>query len=150
MTWTYSLANVGSSSLSWIRLRIGDNSSAFPLMQDEEITAVLADVGSDQTRAAARCCRAIAGQFARRVDKTAGKLRMNAGQAMTQYLDMAAQLETEADLRVTPYAGGISISDKQSQLADGDRVLPQFEIGETDLPPSGSPWASSTELTGWP
>jgi hypothetical protein len=46
MSWTYASSNVGSSALSWVRLRIGDNTSGDQQLQDEEILAMIADSGA--------------------------------------------------------------------------------------------------------
>ncbi len=137
MTWTYTPANIGSSGLSFIRFKIGDTTSGRMLLQDEEILGQLGEVG-DQYWAAAYCARAIAGNYATRVDKSVGRLRIATNQAAKAYLDLAARLEAEAACRTAlPYAGGISISDKEAQVADADRVLPQFALGMDDLPGVG-------------
>lgn len=146
MTWTYFSSQVQTSDLYYIRLRIGDNSSGDPLMQDEEIQAVIADVG-DRLFAASRCARTIAGLFSRRVRKSAGRLSLDSQQAAQAYLKLAGELAAEAALKAQPYAGGISISDKESQLDNSDRVAPQFFIGQTDLPGEGIV-QSSTDLLG--
>lgn len=113
-------------------MRIADTTSGDQLIQDEEILAVLADIG-DQYFAAARCARQISGRFARRSDKTVGRLRI-AGQASQHYESLACQLEMEAAMRSQVYAGGISISDKSNVVSDSDRVIPAFRIGMDDLP----------------
>lgn len=133
MTWTYSLSNINSSALSFVRMKIGDTTSGDQLLQDEEIQALVTDVG-DQYFAAARAARAIAGHFSRRTDKTAGRLRIAGGQPSQYYETLAQRLEMEAGMRVGPYAGALSISDKDSYLMDNDRVKPSFTIGMTDFP----------------
>jgi hypothetical protein len=47
---------------------------------------------------------------------------------------MAAQFENDAKARggALPYAGGISVSDKQTTAQNTDRVAPQFNLGMDD------------------
>ena len=47
---------------------------------------------------------------------------------------MAIQFEQQASIAsgAMPYAGGISVSDKNAQVSDSDRVSPCFNIGMTD------------------
>ena len=143
MTWTYNAAAVGSSARSFVRFRLGDTSSGHPLLQDEEIDGMLADLG-DQYFAAARLARGIAATFLTRADKSVGKLNIKASQPAVAYERLAVQLEMEAAMRVTPYAGGISVADKEANHEDMDTVLPQFTIGQFDLPGVGV--ASSSEM----
>lgn len=134
MAWTYLSTAPGSCTRSWVRMRVGDNTSADQLMQDEEIDAILTDMGGDQYFGAARCARQISAHFARRVDKGVGRLRIASAQASEQYEKLACSLEIEGGMRAKPYAGGISIADKDSVLGDTDRVAPAFAIGMTDFP----------------
>lgn len=148
MTWTYTPANAGSSGLSWVRMRVGDTTSGDQLMQDEEIQAILTDVG-DKYVAASRSCRQISAWFARRVQKSAGKLSLSANQASERYAKLADELLMEAGLRCIPYAGGISLADKENLADDADRVLPQFYLGQTDVPGVGVPASTDGDLLGW-
>lgn len=113
------------------------------MLQDEEIDGALADLG-DQYYAGARCARAIAATFMTRADKTVGKLRINASQPAAAFERLALQLEQEASMRVTPYAGAMSVADKVANVEDTDQVLPQFSIGMFDLPGVGV--SSSSEM----
>jgi len=143
MTWTYNSANVGSSSRSFVRFKLGDTSSGNPLLQDEEIDGILGDLG-DQYFAAAYCARSVAASFMTRVDKSVGKLNIHSAQVAEAYEKLATRLEYEASMRVTPYAGAISVSDKEANVADSDTVLPQFTVGQFDLPGVGV--SSSSEM----
>jgi len=148
MSWTYASSNAGSSDLSWVRMRVGDTTSGDQLLQDEEIAALLAEHG-DRYVAAARSARAISGWFARRVQKSAGKFSISCQQASESYAKLADRLETEAGMRAVPYAGGISVSDKETVAADGDRMLPQFRLGMDDFPGTGAQGTTDVDLTGW-
>ena len=148
MAWTYTLANIGTSDRSWVRMRIGDTTSGGQLLQDEEIDALLGDAG-DKYVAASRSASAISGHFARRVDKGAGRFHIASQQASERYARLADELLLEAGMHVAPYAGGISVSDKEAVAADSDRVAPQFSVGMNDFPGIGAS-QSSTDLLGWP
>ncbi len=143
MTWSYNASFIGSSARSFIRFRLGDTSSGHPLLQDEEIDGALADLG-DQYYAGAYCARAIAATYMTRADKTVGKLNIRASQPAAAYERLAVQLEVEAAKRVTPYAGAMSIADKEANVDNSDQVLPQFSIGMFDLPGVGV--SSSSEM----
>ena len=133
MTWTYTSTDPGGTNKDWVRLKIGDTSSGDQLLQDEEITALLTDAGAKR-RAAVLACRSIGARFARRADKGVGKLNIAASQAAKAYFDLALTLEREQAVSVAPYAGGISIADKEIDLSDSDRVDPLFTVGQYDDP----------------
>lgn len=127
MTWSYDPSNVGSSNLSTVRLLIGDNSSDDQLLQDEEINwLVLSEAGV--YHAAAAACDAISSSFARKVDKTVGSLSISASQKAGAYAERAKSLRHRGNARIalSIYAGGISVSDKDTVVADTDRVAPAF------------------------
>ena len=150
MTWSYLSSEPGSSDRSWVRLKIGDNSSADQQLQDEEIELLIVDEGSKE-RAAIAAARALAAKFARRSDKVVGRLRIAMSQVADHYFDLADNLEKGLSRRSGGasgiYAGGISRSDKQSEEADTDRVDPGFERQQFDHPGTGT---SSTERIAWP
>jgi hypothetical protein len=137
MAWSYLSSEPGSSDRSWIRLKIGDNSSATPELQDEEIDMLLSDEGSKE-RAAIAAARALSAVYARKVDKTVGRLRIAASQAAQAYERLANSLEKQLNMRVGGesgiYAGGISVSDKRSNELDSDVVQPGSRIKEFDHP----------------
>ena len=131
MTWEYLSTAPGSSSKSYVRLRIGDTTSADMLLQDEEILAVL-DAETNVLKAAAVCAQTIAGKFARKVDKTVGKLQISMSQTSARYSEMADDLLRESGRKAGAWAGGISVSDKEDTEADTDRVAPVFVMGQFD------------------
>jgi hypothetical protein len=147
MSWTYASSNAGSSDLSWVRMRVGDCTSGDQLLQDEEIEANLSEMG-DKYFAAARSARSISAWFSRRVQKSIGKLSISCQQASESYERLAVQLEMEGGFRATPYCGGISVSDKENVESDSDRVLPQFYLGQTDIPGSGVYGSTDSDLVG--
>lgn len=145
MTWSYLSSEPGSSDRSWVRLKVGDNASDTPELQDEEIDLLLADEGSKE-RAAVAAARALGARFARRADKKVGRLSINASQIAKQFFTLADELEKGQSRKAGGsdgiYAGGISISDKKSEESDTDRVDPAFARNQFDNP------ASSPNSTG--
>lgn len=133
MTWSYLSGAPGTSDRSWIRLRTGDNTSGDELLQDEEIDALLTQEGN-KFMAGAMAAETIGAQFARRADKAIGGLRVALSQATMSYTRLAGRLRMEGSMRVSPVAGGISISAKETEEKDTDRVAPSFTKGMTDYP----------------
>lgn len=129
MTWSYS-GDPASTSKDTVRFYVQDTVSADQQVSDEEITFLLTDENEDVLRAAARTAEAISAKYARQVDKTVGGLQLSAGRRQQKYADLAKQLWTRANAVgagiPSPYAGGISQSDKDEQEADTDRVEPAF------------------------
>lgn len=151
MTWTYNPAAIGANPFMQVRLLTGDTHPKDPLMQDEEIIFVLT-LDSSIWRAAANCCRTIAGGFSRDADSVQGELKQVYSVRAKAYLALAAQYTNDAVTRGggLPYAGGISVMDKLRQEQDSDRVAPQFNVGMDDnlsLPvgPVGNETSSSAE-----
>ena len=139
-TWIYT-GDPSSASKDWVRWRVGDVFADDQLVSDEEITAALSDAGSNKDLAGAMICERIAADFAREVDNTVndgtGNSRTRAlSQRMNHYLALARTLRESAAgsniLFVAPYAGGISISDKDATEDDTDRTEPAFTVGMQD------------------
>jgi hypothetical protein len=131
MTWTYASSSTTTTDLSWVRVRIGDTSSGDQLLQDEEINAFV-DSEGNREMGAALAAEAVGAQFARKVDKSVGKLRIAFSQASEHYFGLAKRLRREVAIGAGPYAGGISRSDKEANEADTDVVEPAFRIGQFD------------------
>lgn len=127
--WTYS----GDPSLSnkdAVRYLIGDTVSSDQQVTDTEILFAL----SQRTNiygAAALVCRSLASRLSREADVVDRELRTSYSTRARAYLRMASEFEMQSSVRsgALPYAGGISVSDKQRQVNDTDRVKPQFNIG---------------------
>lgn len=132
MTWSYnpSLLSQGSAK-DLIRLLIGDVISCDPQMQDEEIVA-LASIRGSVYGAAAECCRSLAAKFSRSVDQSGGTNKILYSQLAKAYTIKANEFELKSTFVSIPYAGGISLSDKQMQDLQNDRVQPEFIKGMTD------------------
>lgn len=137
MGWTYQPQLLATWPTYQVRRLIGDVVSSDQQMQDEEIAFSLTQ-RSTVYGAAADCARQLAAQYGRQVDVVTqgagGMLKTNYSAKARMYAAMAAELEGKAAMLGAglPYAGGISVSDKQNQLANTDRVSPQFNLGMED------------------
>lgn len=126
MTWTYT-ESPATSDRDWVRFEIGDTDTTDQLLSDEEIASLITDRGSKEAAALA-AAEGLAAQFARKVTKAVGDLRINYSDLAKQYRELAKSLKTKAGLRkARPIAGGISISRKDTVEADTDRVKPWAE-----------------------
>ena len=125
MAWAYS-GNPSSSDKDAVRFLVGDTNTADQLVTDEEITWALTEGGVYY--AAATVARSIAASFSRRVDFEVSKdLKVFYAKAAGNYNTLADKYAAKASrVSAMPYAGGISVSDKETQEADTDRVEPVF------------------------
>jgi hypothetical protein len=132
-----------------VRLLVGDNIANAPQLQDEEITFFLTQRASIYG-GAAECCRFLASQMSRQADTVQGDMRTMYSARAKSYAMRAADFENKAKIygSSTPYAGGISISDKLQQVQDTDRVAPQFNIGMDDNYLPLSPAGNETDTDG--
>lgn len=137
MTWTYDPSI--STDTDEVRLLIGDTDTTDQLLQNEEIGFFLTQASDVVLDAAARSARAIAGQFARRVDSSVESVRSAASQKKKHYTEMAAmyegQLATKGAGLGIPIVGGISKDTMRDVREDTDRVEPKFEMDKYANPP---------------
>ena len=129
MTWSYSSAL--TTNVDKVRWLCGDRDTNDQLIENEEITFALSESGNNLYRAAAMACRAIAAKLfnSLTLDKAPGSVSYDAAERAQGFLDLAAELETKATMSGSAagiFAGGISISDKQTREDDTDRVRPGF------------------------
>jgi hypothetical protein len=147
-TWTYS-GDPQSSDLDKVRFLIGDTDQSDRLLGDEEILFLLSE-RSGVYAASSIACLTLAARFSREVTKQVGDLKISAEQRAQHYRDLHEHYASQAGesggmspyVLSAPYAGGISIADRNAQIDDTDRVQPSFEIGSMDDPGSDreSPW----------
>lgn len=129
--FSYNSTAPDSSSRSWIRLTLQDHSSASYRLEDEEIDAILSDEGSKYLSAAA-CAEILGARYATASDKTIGKLSISQSGQSERYYALAKTLRRRATLFASPFAGGVSVSQKDSERSDSDRVQPAFSVDEFD------------------
>ena len=133
MAWTYS-GDPSDSDRDWVRFRVGDTDSTDPQLTDGEIDSLVSDEGSKEAAALA-AVRAILAKYARLVDKSVGDLHLSYSQRQASYQALAERLERLYALRTAiPFAGGISISGKETLEDDTDRVAPFAKRGQFSQP----------------
>lgn len=133
MSWNYG-GNPASSELDAVRLLIGDTDTTDQQLTDEEINYVRG-ITSSVRAAAIGCIRLLIARYARKVDKAIGDLKISYSQRLKQYQELITQVQLDIALNsssAAPYAGGISISDKETVEEDTDRVEPSIKLGIHD------------------
>ena len=138
MTWTYG-GDPPANARDAIRFLTGDTDTNDQLLSDEEIAWVNNQVtGSDAATtglydAGYRCCLTIASKFSRLADKSVGDLSVAMSQKAASYRLQADEIQGLAAREgnvPTPYAGGISIADKDTDQGNSDIVQPFFSRGQ--------------------
>lgn len=147
--YTYS-GDPSSSPMDAVRFWIQDTASPW-LASNQEITYVLVNY-PNPILAAAQMCRSIATKFANAVNKRVGDLSINYSDKSKAYLAMAEQFDLQGVMSgLTPYAGGISLSDMQADVQNTDKVRPPFYQDQFDIPPTGpysTPYGDQTSFWG--
>lgn len=137
MAWTYS-GDPSTSSKDAVRFLIGDTDTTDQQMQDEEINYLLTLYGGDVYTAAIVAARSLASKYARFPDVRIGDYSTSNSQRFNAYLALAKQLEQTQNVglihKAKPYAGGISIADKQQDEQNTDRVKPAFTRQDMTFP----------------
>lgn len=137
MTWTYGISLAADKDK--VRFLCGDTDTTNQQVSDEEIAGNLAMNSSDIYRAGAAICRHLAARYSREANITIGQRRVELAARSKAYADRATEIETQGNLAgrtPIPYAGGISVADKERQEANEDRVAPFFtrDMGEFSFP----------------
>lgn len=130
--WTYS-GDPNSTPKDAVRFLVGDTVETDQQVMDPEIAFALSQRRSPYG-AASIVCRSLASKLAREADTVDKDIRTTLSQRSKAYMLMAADYDTQASVRGggVPYAGGISIADRSAQIANTDRVQPQYNIGMQD------------------
>ena len=138
MSWTYG-GDPAANARDAIRFLIGDTDTTDQLLTDEEIAWVNTESSGTSTGttalydAAYRCCLTIASKLAREADKQIGDLSVSMSQRAKAYREQAASLKElsgrEGGVPI-PYAGGITISDKEIDEENSDLFRSWFSSGQ--------------------
>lgn len=132
MSWSYS-GNPAASMLDKVRFLIGDTDITDQQFSNEEINAILADNGNEPYVTAIVLIEGLIARFSRYITKSVGDLSISYGDHVSQYQSLLGDLRRRSTLQLCkPYAGGISIADKNVDEADDDRVSPYFTVGMHD------------------
>ena len=126
MAWSYNTALTAAQDQ--VRFYSGDTDSAAAItLSDEEIAGAIALAGGARA-AAAIICENLAGRYAtigQSLKDDIGQ-EVNYGDRAAFFQARATQLRSRLSLTALPFAGGISVTAKQSQVDDADRVAPTF------------------------
>jgi hypothetical protein len=118
-----------ASNLDLVRILINDTTGK---LSDESINYFLTSEAS-VWYAAAMCCDVIAGQSGPVSSMQVGDLSLTYGQSgQTDYKSLARQLRVRGSRGAVPFAGGLTLSDKDAEETDSQRVPPAFRIGIHD------------------
>jgi hypothetical protein len=131
VTWTYG-GSPSTSTRDAVRFLSGQNSSADDqLVSDGEITYALAQRSSNVYGAAQTVCEVLAAKYASKAsEKGIGQLSIVYGDRSRAFADKAKALGMQLIRQgVSPYVGGISEADKETDQNDTDLVQPSFAVG---------------------
>lgn len=138
VTWTYDATQLTGTTayslLMQVRTLIGDTNPKDQQLWDGQIAFALSQENNNIYLAGADCCLQLAAKFSRDVDTFEGTLHRMYSARQKAYATRAVELKAKASSRSfgVAYGGGISVSDKQLQNANVDRVQPAFMRGLTD------------------
>lgn len=121
-TYTYQPSTVNRDA---VRLALGDTDSSDPLLYDGEIDYCLSQGGAVAAAAVAGC-ELILRKLARRVNVSADGVSKSLSDQYAHYQGELVRLKAKIGRSVAPFAGGLSVADKQAREGDSDRVEPSF------------------------
>lgn len=127
-----------------VRVIIGDIVTTDELIEDDMIDALLTLKGSINGAALA-CAENLAARFSRDRDKRVGAMSLS-GNRGKYYWDLVKQLRRAVSLNAPPYVGGISKADKETQIANTDRVEPAFHRDQFKYPGALPPADETVEV----
>lgn len=149
--WTYTASpfeypGTAQTKLDSVRFLVGDTDSSDPQLMDGEVNGLILQNSSDPTgavqtgqdlyQAAIAACGALSARYARKATKSTGDLTISYSGISKTYADLAKTLTAQAlrHASITPYAGGISLGDMETDTEDDDLNQPQFSVGMDDNP----------------
>ena len=130
MAFTYG-GDPANSNREAVRFFCGDTDSSDQLLSDAEVDYILT-LESKVIQAAATACEMIASKFAREADTKNGALSVKASQRAAAYEKRAPLLRSKGNREVDVFAGGLTISGKDSLNQRTDDVQPNFKVGQDD------------------
>ena len=129
------------SDRDMVRLRIGDTDPNAPLLNDEELDALIDANAGDTWLAAADACDAIAAQYASKFDFSTDNQSFSPSQVVAQYRELAGHLRTQSaaggvgnavTIRIDGYSDDI---DNRTTTADSGKRRPFGLWGHPDRVP---------------
>lgn len=147
--WSYS-GNPLDNPRDQVRFLVGDTDQSDPLFQDGEINYLLAQYPGPGgvLNATIRATEALMAKFSRMVNETVGDVRLDLSDRIKNLnLLKTALIQRIATETITPYAGGISISDMITVASNPDRPCMPMTLHEMENHQI-SPWVSNAWLYG--
>ena len=145
MTWTYSPPDgTGDTNRDKVRLLIGDTNTSDQLLSDEELCFLQTEFGSatDIYSTALAAIDVIIAELARKPDsKSVGPLSLSYASRIANLERARKRIEVLSMKKggaPTPYAGGISIADKEIDENDDDVTQHHVQVGGFDNPGGAS------------
>lgn len=124
--FTYS-GDPEASAVDAVRFTIGDTDCRDPILLDKEIEYLLKLYCQSVLQASIRACEMAMAKFSRMVDESVGSVRISFSQKSKGYQVLINQLRQRLAIEgIQPFAGGISKTQKATQVQDQDRVVPDF------------------------
>jgi len=126
-----------SDPIDEVRLLIGDTDEDNEILTDEEISYYIVKRGTG-LGAAIGAAYAMAAEFSKLADETAGDVEVKWAQRARNAIALAEKLQGQFNgtdgnaVPVNVYAGGISVTDMQTRNSNPDRVQGKFAIGSMD------------------
>lgn len=147
MTWSYSGKPDSTNEKDQVRFLIQDTDQTDQLLQDEEIEFLITLEGGP-LKAAAKAAETLAAKFARKCDETVGPVKIMFSQKNKMYMELCEKLKRHSNIKeACPFAGGLSISDKETAREDDDRVQPIFRRETHDFRKKESDRSVGREIT---
>lgn len=135
MTWTYD--STVSTNRDKVRLLIGDVDSANPLVSDEELCFLEGENDASIYDTAVAAIDVAIALLARKPEsKSVGPLSLSYANRIKNLEATRARIDAMLQARQgvpTPYAGGISRADKETNET-GDDADKEFRLGQMDAP----------------
>lgn len=153
MSWSYDVTQLQSAATgqytgssvglrNQIRLLIQDTQTGRPLLQDEEIDWFQTQE-ANAYMAAAACCDSLVARGGSVKTKKVGDLMLEYDIGF--YRGLGVRLRARGLTYQMPYAGGISVSDKQAQEVNDDAVTPFFFRDFADSSAASQPAPGETQ-----
>ncbi len=127
-----------------VRALLGDTSTSTALLSDSEVAWLVAQHPNVYYAAAVGADMLFANNASAVVSKKVGDLTLTKGSGLggsvaSNYKELGEELRsTAARMGVKPYAGGISVSDKDTQEGDSDWDRSEIRLGMHDYETSNS------------
>lgn len=119
--------------MSKVRLLVFDTNTKKQILQDEEIQFFL-DENPNIYRAAAGACESIAASLGREIDRSVIGANDSPTRSADFYTELAKRYRARANSNAKIFAGGRTVSGKETLAEDDDAIQPSFAVGQDDVP----------------